>query len=485
MRKDAHLKLQTQTIGAGCTGSVRSGFALGQRSWQGGWRSWTRACVLAGATLIATRLFAQGAPVAPPTDAVAAPAADQDAVKPAPHTPPAFMRVKEVKDKSVELQIAARDYVHSEGKGPRVGLVGVAHIGERTFYRDLEKLLSGYEVVLYESVKPSGASRPGGDTEQQRIDSTRASMRFVRGLLKTYLDANQALPANLEALREFAAKHDARLGHFLSDASVDAWGNALQYGLIAGAEDAANAYHLVSLGADGKPGGEGENADISLKNEPAPEVMALSDDDGLQAQLADALGMEFQLEVMDYGKPNWRCSDMDMDQLNRALSERGLNFEMLGGTLAGSSMPARVIKLLLGVIKMADSFMSGAITDTFKVVMIEMLGDVALTDASLKQLGAGFAEVIIVDRNNVTMADLKAIIDTEPEVGSVAIFYGAGHMADFDEQLRAMGYVPADDGERWLTGMKVDLEKSAVSARELNQIRAMMRQAIRQQFRQN
>lgn len=441
----------------------------------------TRTLALAATVMLATRAFGQAAPAAPSSPANAdAPPSTQLETAP---KPPAFMRVQEQKNKAIELQVGTRDYVHAEGKGPRVGLVGVAHIGEKSFYRELQKLLDAYDIVLYESVKPSGASKPGGETPEARIESTQSSMRFVRGIIETYRHQKDGLPANLDAVRTFAATEDARLGEFISIASVDAWGNALQYGLVADAADPVNTYSLVSFGADGVMGGEGENADIDLAGEPAPKPTELAEDDGLQSQLADALGLEFQLEALDYARPNWRCSDMDMDQLNQRLEDKGLDFGVLGGTLAGSSLPAKLIKLLLGVMKMADSFMDGAIADTFKVVMIEMLGDPALTDMSLKQLGAGFGEVIINDRNQVPLNDLKAIIADEPDVKSVAIFYGAGHMADLDAQLRLMGYVPAEDGERWLTGMKVDLTQSAVSPREINQIRTMMKQAIKQQMR--
>jgi hypothetical protein len=308
-------------------------------------------------------------------------------------------------------------------------------------------------------------------------------MRFVRGVIEAYRHKNNGLPANLEALRAFAAAEDARLGEFIGTASIDAWGRGLQYGLLADAVDPMRGYSLLSLGADGAAGGEGENSDISLGDEPAPDPLALSKEDGLQAQLADALGLEFQLDAMDYSAATWRCSDMAVDEIDRRLKAKGLDFDMLGGTLAGSSLSAKAIKLVLGLMKMADSFMEGAITDTFKVVMIEMLGDPTLVDASMNQLGQGFGEVIINDRNQVPLDDLKAIIADEPDVKSVAIFYGAGHMSDLHNRLVEMGYAPADDSEQWLGAIKVDLTQSAVSPAEINRIRSMMKQMIRQQLR--
>ena len=443
--------------------------------------SLARTCIIAASVTIALRTFAQES--APPKPESPAPSTQPDQSKPNAPSTPAFMRVQEVKNKSIELQIAIRDYVHAEGKGPRVGLVGVAHIGDAAFYRELQKVLDQYDIVLYESVKPSGASKPGGETSEERIESTQSSMRFVRGMIETYKHQKDGYPANLDAVREFAVTQDPRLAQFMRDASIDAWGHDLQYGLLADAANPQHVYALISFGADGAGGGDGENADIDLGDEPAPDPLALSKEDGLQSQLAEALGMQFQLDAMDYSRPTFRCSDMDMDEINRRLAAKGLDFEVLGGTLAGSSLPGKLIKMLLGVMKLADTFMDGAITDTFKVVMIEMLGDPSLIDMSMNQLGDGFGEVIINNRNEIALADLKTIIEREPQTKSVAIFYGAGHMGDFDTRLREMGYGPADDGERWLTGMKVDLTQSAVSPRELTQIRGMIKQAIRQQMR--
>ncbi|MCA9295898.1 MAG: hypothetical protein KC983_05260, partial [Phycisphaerales bacterium] len=121
----------------------------------------------------------------------------------------------------------------------------------------------------------------------------------------------------------------------------------------------------------------------------------------------------------------------------------------------------------------------GAITDTFKVVLIEMLGDESLIDASMGQLGEGFGEVIINERNQVVIDDLKALIANEPEIRSVAIFYGAGHMQDMEQRLiEQLSYEPSE--ANWLRAIDVNLNESAVSPREIRQLRVMMRRALKQ-----
>ena len=214
--------------------------------------------------------------------------------------------------------------------------------------------------------------------------------------------------------------------------------------------------------------------------------MELEHDDNLQVQLADALKLEFQLEAIDYDRPNFRCSDMAVDEVDRRLQAKGLDFSLIGGTLAGSSLPAKLVSLLLGFMKMADAMLEGAIADTFKVVMIEILADPRITDEGLAQLGKGFGEVIINDRNQIVIDDLKKLIETEPQAKNVAVFYGAGHMTDMVDRLKdQLGYEPMTDAdsERWLKAISVDFSKSAIPAADINRIRMMIKQAMRQQFR--
>ena len=104
----------------------------------------------------------------------------------------------------------------------------------------------------------------------------------------------------------------------------------------------------------------------------------------------------------------------------------------------------------------------------------------------LAQLGKGFGEVIINDRNQVVIDDLKKIIETEPQAKNIAVFYGAGHMNDMVDRLKdQLGYEPSTyaESERWRKAISVDFSKSAGPAADINRIRMMIKQTLRQQFR--
>jgi hypothetical protein len=67
-----------------------------------------------------------------------------------PETPssPAYLRVVEQRGKSIALEIATTEFIRADGTGPRVALVGVAHIADQSFFDGVAKLLDSYDVVL-------------------------------------------------------------------------------------------------------------------------------------------------------------------------------------------------------------------------------------------------------------------------------------------------------------------------------------------------
>jgi hypothetical protein len=388
--------------------------------------------------------------------------------------PGRFIRVSD-DDGVVALQIAARRFRNADGEGPAVTLFGIVHVGDGSYYRTVQDLLADYDVVLYESVKPAGAGGAGGDTHVARVESTRAALGFIASLVELHHAATDRYPEDIAAARAFVAERDPRLADFLDVARVDAWGGLIDY---ARTPDADAGYRLRSFGADGRAGGDGVNADVEL-DEPVPAYTASGADDNLQVQLANALALSFQLDAIDYGAANWRCSDMSIDQLDRAMRERGADFTVVESTLAGSTLPAKIARFMLGLVRVADAFTDGAISDMLKVLIIEMLGDEAIIEQSLNQFDEGFTQVIIDDRNQVVVDDLQRIIADE-DVDSVAVLYGAGHMRDLAARLDdQLGYRP-DPSARWLSAIEVNLAESAATEAEMRQLRAMVRQMMRQ-----
>ncbi len=91
-------------------------------------------------------------------------------------------------------------------------------------------------------------------------------MREIASALELYYLDNGSYPSEQSGLGALMAKPaDAKRwnGPYLkkADGLVDPWGQPYLYNWQTGAK----AFELSSLGADGAPGGEGENADIATQ----------------------------------------------------------------------------------------------------------------------------------------------------------------------------------------------------------------------------
>ncbi len=392
-----------------------------------------------------------------------------------------FLRMTEEPGRRIALDVAVREYARSGDEGPDVALVAIAHVGEASLYEKIQAILDEYDVVLYESVLPPGAAGPSGETEAERIESTKTSLALLAGMVELYHEAQQTYPHSLDDLSAMFSEVDARLVTWVDSTSRDAWGRDVVYRIEHDDETGeVTGYTVYSRGPANRSPEDAEPQ--RLKPDEPLDLSGLTDPDGLQAQLAQALGMEFQLTAMSYGRPNWRVSDLALDQVEREMQRRGADFDAFAGGLAGTTFASQVVRVLLRMVEAADSMMDGAIADAVKVAMIELLSDEAMTSQALDQMGEGFVEVIIDERNKVAIDDLSGIIDNEPEVERVAIFYGAAHMPDFVNRLVEMGYTREIDSQ-WITAMEVDLENTAVPPRQLQQMRQMIRHSLEQQFR--
>jgi general secretion pathway protein G len=106
-----------------------------------------------------------------------------------------------------------------------------------------------------------------GRVETSKVQAAEAQVKLLRGAVETYRLDVGSLPAGNEGLDALAkAPNDSVRqrwkGPYLDDAiPLDPWGNKYQYA-VPGAD--GRPYALYSLGADGKRGGDGADADIGL-----------------------------------------------------------------------------------------------------------------------------------------------------------------------------------------------------------------------------
>src|SRR5213076_2563271 len=76
---------------------------------------------------------------------------------------PKFVRVRRTDDnRPAAMETAVVKYAAEKRPGVQVDLVGAIHVGDKTYYDELNKLFESYDIVLYELVAPEGTRVPKG-----------------------------------------------------------------------------------------------------------------------------------------------------------------------------------------------------------------------------------------------------------------------------------------------------------------------------------
>jgi len=220
-----------------------------------------------------------------------------------------------------------------------------------------------------------------------------------------------------------------------------------------------------------------------------PSSDAHSSDKGgssLQSDMAASLGLAFQLEAIDYSKPNFRNSDLSIQELREVMSARpsepsqqgaAQSFETLVQMMQGDSFFGAIMRMLMSFLGSNPKLQ--ALT---KIALMESIAVMDGDPAQLKGLTPELHELLVVlvqKRNQKVVEDLKAEIERKKGPASVAVFFGAGHMPDLELQLREkLKYKPAED--LWLTAFSVDMRKAEVSLAEVEFIRGFVKREMEQ-----
>ena len=104
--------------------------------------------------------------------------------------------------------------------------------------------------------------------DSAKVQTAAAQIKLLRGAVETmrmdinvYPTQEQGLRLLTEAPSDPALKQRWKGPYLEGAVPLDPWGNAYQY---ASPESSGQPFALISLGADGKPGGEGNDADVGV-----------------------------------------------------------------------------------------------------------------------------------------------------------------------------------------------------------------------------
>ncbi len=377
-------------------------------------------------------------------------------------TPAPFVRLIE-QESGLRLEMAVRRYHYRREEGPEtlVSLVAAMHVGSKEYYSALQELLDSQDLVLFERVvdtDPAAALPQVTEAERARVAATYRRLTTLAGFLALHAE-EKGDPARLAAAIE-----DPFLARRVHTALADGWGRPFRVEWALPPSQSV----VRSLGADGKAGGEGLDADLELTLAEAPPLSS----PGIQKTLADALGLIFQLDGIDYGAVNWRRLDVTLSQLRDLLDERGADAESLIAALRGDSVFAT---LASGLLKVMGATEQGR--GMLALVGIETL---ARAEQLMERPPEGFEalfDVLVDKRNQVVTEGLRRVLEEEPDLATVAVFYGAGHLAPLSEDLtRRLGLEPLD--ETWIAGVELSYEETGLGMGTIRLLRSSIRRTL-------
>lgn len=265
-------------------------------------------------------------------------ASAEETAKPAPPKKPAtksapaeaekYIRIRrDDKGEPLAMETALIRYVDAAGKRPDllVDLIGAVHVGDRSYYQDLNKRFESYEALLYELVAPEGTRVPKG----------------------------------------------ARMG-------------------------------------SGHPVGAMQNGMKSM------------------------LGLEHQLELIDYSKPNFIHADMSPKEFDQRMTERGESWGGMFLRAMGHGMAQQGTQNAPDEFGMLLALFSKDRARKMKLAMAQQFENL---EGQMAPFEGPEGSTIITERNKKAFEVLRKQIDLGKK--KIGVFYGAGHLPDMDKRLLA------------------------------------------------
>ena len=169
--------------------------------------------------------------------------------------------------------------------------------------------------------------------------------------------------------------------------------------------------------------------------------------------MKNLLALEFQLDAIDYSPANFVHADLDPATFFRLQAER--NESLLGLMIrvmleeqarmnAGQSTSVSSFGLLLALMNPDRAY-------ALKLILGQQMEQLESMLAGIDNSGDGEGSVIVSARNEHAMAVLQQQIQQGRH--RLGIFYGAGHMVDFERRLTQMGCGLAT--EEWITAWDI------------------------------
>lgn len=159
----------------------------------------------------------------------------------------------------------------------------------------------------------------------------------------------------------------------------------------------------------------------------------------LQTFLHEKLNLEYQLDEIDYRRPNFVHADLDAETFQELQQQRG---ESMASLLMQSMTQAMSQPGAGGGDSTAQLLTLVAAPDPerqMKLMLAQEMGDIETTVAGL---GGPNGSVILTERNKQAIR----VLEQQLKAGRkhLSIFYGAAHMADLSQRVEQLGFAPVE-----------------------------------------
>ncbi|MBC8108575.1 MAG: TraB/GumN family protein [Anaerolineae bacterium] len=202
---------------------------------------------------------------------------------------------------------------------------------------------------------------------------------------------------------------------------------------------------------------------------PGEKVETKSGVSQIQRMMKDILGLEFQLDVVDYSPLNFIHADLDAETFEKMQSERGESFTnmILQAFMKSLAQPPAGDQQAL---EPAQNF-DAALEDMVKLFtrpdierQMKLRFARQLSDLENSPLGpdAMTGTVLLTERNKAAVATLDQTIKEGKK--DIAIFYGAAHMPEIAQMLQQRGFKPI--ATEWRMAWDLTIRADAPSGAE-------------------
>ena len=174
----------------------------------------------------------------------------------------------------------------------------------------------------------------------------------------------------------------------------------------------------------------------------------------LQMGMKDALGLEYQMQGIDYAKKNFVHADMTTREFQRSMQRRGESFGSMMLKEMGKAATQDMGNPLAQQIDLMFSLMSSDREIRVRRIVASQLAKASTAEAFADENGES---TIITERNKKALGVLEEQLDKG--VKKIGIFYGAAHMPDMEKRLREEFYFKRGD-TKWLQAWKLRRDKA-------------------------